>query len=147
MVTSIKEMARAGGAEEVTLSGWNGEDITVKLRRPSLYAMAAAGKIPNPLLGVADGLFMMNATTITKARFDETAKMMELIAREALVEPTLDEITAAGLTLTDSQYLEIYSYVIRGAKNLERFRHLQRDQAGANDKDDGVQGLGDTGDK
>ena len=146
MITSIEEMMRQGGAAEVQISGWNGErDITVMLKRPSLYAMAAAGHIPNPLLPVADGLFMANGATIQKSRFDETAKMIELIAKEALVKPTFDELTEAGLMLTDQQYNEIYAYVLRGPVGLDRFRKVMRGAAGtdvAHDVHKGVEPAG-----
>lgn len=139
MTTSIEEMARQGGVREITLSGWDGEnDITVKARRPSLYAMAAAGHIPNPLLPAADSLFMANGAAIQKSRFDDMAKMLDIIARETLVKPTFEELEQAGLTLTDTQYLEIYRFVIGGAASLERFREAVRAAAGRHGAADGV---------
>lgn len=145
MVTSIEEMKKTGGVAEVTLSGWDGEKVVMKLRRPSLYEMAASGRIPNPLLGAADALFMMNAAGIQKTKFDDTAKMVELIAREALVEPTFDQLSEAGLTLTDLQYLEIYTFVTRGPKGLERFRQLIGSAAGQHGAADAHKSLGPAG--
>lgn len=140
-VTSIAEMVKAGGPKEVEISGWDGQPMTVKLIRPSLYSMAAGGAIPNPLLPVADALFMMNGSGIQKLQIDDMAKMMRLMAKEALVEPTLEEIEGAGLTLTDTQYNEIYAFVIGGAKTLETFRRGVRLQAGGDDADHGVPGV------
>ena len=135
MVTSIEEMKKAGGAQEVELSGWNGETVTVRLRRPSMYQMAAMGSIPNPLLPVAESLFMASGTGIRKAEFEDMAKMLDCIAKAALVEPTYDELKEAGLTLTDVQYNEIYAFVLRGSDGLARFRRAIRTSSGGDGAD------------
>lgn len=147
MITSIDAMKLSGGPREVTLSGWNGEEITVLLRRPTLFNMAASGQIPNPLLKTAEALFMMNGTNIAQSSLADTAKTMTEIARAALVEPTWDEITGAGLTMTDMQLSEIYAYVIGGAKRLETFRAKMRNPAGKHDADPEQQGVSDAGDR
>lgn len=77
MITNLETLAAMAGAQEVALSGWNGEEIRVRLKKPSLYAMAAEGRIPNPLLGVAEGLFMGNQDAIKRASLDDTAKRCE----------------------------------------------------------------------
>ncbi len=147
MVTSIEAMKLNGGPREVTLSGWDGEEITVVLKRPSLFNMAAGGQIPNPLLPAAEALFMMNGSAIAKSSLSDTAKVMTEIARAALVSPAWDEITGAGLILTDTQLSEIYAYVIGGAKRLETFRDKMRDSAGQHDAAAAQQGLGAAGDR
>ena len=56
-VTSIEQFKKYAGGSEVELPGFvSGENITVRLRRPSIMAMMADG-IPNPLLGVAAEVF------------------------------------------------------------------------------------------
>ena len=145
MVTSIKDMVRTGGPQEVAISGWAGETITVKLQRPSLYAMAKGGRIPNPLLPVAESLFMMNGSKIQKLEIDDMAGMMDLIAREALAEPTYDEIREAGLELTDTQYNEIYAFTIGGAAALAAFRRNVRSVAGGYGTDNELPGGGAAG--
>ena len=130
MVTKIEEIRKYGGAQEVELSGWNGDTVTMMLRRPSLYQMAAAGQIPNPLLSVAESLFMASGSGIMKADFLDTAKMMDTLARAVLVEPTYDELAEAGVALTDMQYNEIYAFVLRGPAGLARFRKAVRRAAG-----------------
>ena len=142
MVTDIQEMLKRGGAQEVVLSGWDEDEVTVKLKRPSLFNMAAAGHIPNPLMSVAEGMFMANQGAIRKAGLEDTAKVLALIAREALVSPTYEELKEAGLELTDCQLSEIYASVIGGAARLKAFRSKQRSAAGGNGADNALQGVG-----
>lgn len=145
MVTDIHEMLKSGGAQEVTISGWAEDEIVVKLRRPSLFNLAAAGHIPNPLIKAAEGLFMANQNAIRQASVEDTGKVLILIAREAMTEPTYEQLQEAGLELTDGQLSEIYAYVIGGAARLEAFRHKQRGTAGGDDTDHALQGVGAAG--
>ena len=54
--------------------------------------------------------------------FEETAKVMRLVVEEALAEPTMEQLKAARLDLTEEQADQIYLYAIKGAKVLEAFR-------------------------
>ncbi len=130
MVTKIEDIMKSAGAQDVEMSGWNGDRVTMRLRRPSMYQMAAAGQIPNPLLPVAESLFTASGRGIMKAEFADTAKVMDLLARAAMVEPTYDELAEAGIALTDMQYNEIYAFVLRGPAGLARFRDAVRRSAG-----------------
>ena len=52
---------------------------------------------------------------------DLEARALHEIARYALVEPTMEQLNEAGLTLTDEQYLAIYAFALKGAEGLARF--------------------------
>lgn len=121
---NIQEAIKAAGPRDVTISGWDGGTVTVKLRRPSLVEMIVGDYIPNPLLATVGKLFQANAAELAKVNQVEQSKALHCIAGRALVEPTLEELEAADVSLTDDQYMEIYAYVIGGAANLERFRRL-----------------------
>ena len=41
---------------------------------------------------------------------------MRLVVEEALAEPTMEQLKAAGLDLTEEQADQIYLYAIKGAK-------------------------------
>ena len=126
MITDINALRAMSAAQEATLSGWDGGEITVRLKRPSLYEMAAGGSIPNPLLHVADALFSGRGEALKRASLDETAKTLRLLAKAALVEPTWNELEKAGVTLNDQQINEIYAFIVGGAAQLEKFRRLLR---------------------
>ena len=132
MITNIEQMIAKAGAKEVQLSGWEGDEITVMLKKPSLYEMAASGSIPNPLLGIAEALFVGNQDTIKRTPIDEVAKTLRSMAKKALVNPTWDELQNAGIELTDQQINEIYAFIVGGAAQLERFRAAERNSIGGN---------------
>ena len=127
-VTSIQSLKKYAEGSEVELSGFvNRETITVRLKRPSLFGLAESGKIPNPLLRVAAGLFK-NGVTQTAGEgesFKDTASLVVQVAKAALVEPTYDDFAEAGLTLTDTQLLEIYHFTQTGVELMSRFRGKQ----------------------
>lgn len=125
----MNEVLKKAGPQEVTISGWDGDEITVKLRRLSLVEMIVGEHIPNPLIQTVEKLFAHNAKEIGRINAAEQAKVMHLLASRALVEPTLEEIEAAGGCLTDDQYMEIYAFVIGGAASLGRFRAVVRSGA------------------
>lgn len=140
-MTSIEAMKKLAGPVEVNLSGWDENEITVKLRKPSLYEMAASGRIPNPLLGTADAIFTANGAAISKAPMDEQYKVIRMVARAAMAEPTAEELDEAGIVLTDQQINEIYVFVIGGAAKLDTFRGIQRSAAGGHGAADGMQSV------
>lgn len=117
MVTDISKIAIS---HEVSLPGWGDEPFICKLRRPSLLALAKNGRIPNPLLSCANELFITGS--VAKAKLSELSEVLEIVADASLVEPTLDELKAAGIELTDIQLTTIFNYSQIGVKALARFR-------------------------
>lgn len=123
-ITGITELAACVNGEVIELPGWTADvPLVARLRRASLTAMITAGKIPNPLIGAAQKLYEGNRSS-AKPSFEETAKVLHLVVKDAMLEPTVEQITAAGLTLTEDQVNEIYFYATGGVKGLERFRAL-----------------------
>jgi len=113
--------ARICAFQTVQLPGWNDdESFEAKLRRPSLLAMAAGGVIPNELMGAAQKLFGEGFDAAMP--LDQLGRLLLAVAREALVEPTFDEITSQGVQLTDLQLAAIYSFAQSGVRALEPFR-------------------------
>lgn len=104
------------------------QPFVARVKRPSMIALAKSGKIPNSLLGTASQLFSGQA----KASSGKSEKMLSdmydvcrIICEASLVEPTLADIDAAGLELTDEQMIAIFNYSQTGAKALESFRKEQ----------------------
>jgi len=118
----------------VELPGWE-DDVTfcARLRRSSLRLMVTAGKIPNPLMGAAQRLYEGVASRAT-AKFGDSLEVMRLVVDDALVEPTLAQLTEAGVELTEEQFGLIFLFAQQGAQALETFRRQQRS---ADDNSDG----------
>lgn len=119
---NAQDVMRMAGAQEVTISGWNSDEVQVKLRRPSLTGMIVGDFIPNPLLKTVEKLFQHKANELAEVDSADQARALHCIASQALVEPTMAQLEKAGASLTDDQYMEIYAYVIGGAASLDRFR-------------------------
>ena len=129
---SIQEVMHKAGVQEVTISGWNGDEVVVKLRRPSLTGMIVGEFIPNPLLKTVEKLFRHRADELAEIDSVQQAKALHCIAAQALVEPTMEQLEKAGAFLTDEQYMEIYAFAIGGAASLARFRAFAGSGAGWN---------------
>lgn len=127
LVTKIQDIKDAG-VQEVALSGFvPKEPFVVKLCRPSLMRLAQEGEIPNQLLGPAAQLFNEGAGRMMKdgEKFVELSKAVIMLAKAALVEPSYDDLQAAGIELTDAQLMDIYLYTQQGVRSLAGFRPEQ----------------------
>ena len=143
---NITEVLQQAGPQRVTISGWNGKPVEVKLRRPSMIEMMVDGQIPNPLLSTVGKLFQAQPAELAKLGEVEQARAMHCIAQAALVEPTMAQLKEAGVSLTDDQYMQIYAYVLGGAAALERFRLIGGAAAGEYVRDDAREAQCATGD-
>lgn len=105
-----------------------GQPLVARVKRPSMLMLAKEGKIPNQLLKIASDLFSKGGGGIDTDKYkgeNLLADMYDIcmaVCRAALVEPTVDEIEEAGLTLTDEQIMAIFNYTQIGIKALENFR-------------------------
>lgn len=125
-VTSLTDLQKYSEGTIVRLPDFaEGQPFVAKVRRPSMLILAKSGKIPNALLGTANELFMKGSGGLDTddpsmlGNFYDTCKV---ICEAALVEPTMNDIEAAGLELTDAQLMAIFSYSQSGVKALEPFR-------------------------
>lgn len=126
-VMGAAALAEAARGEVLALEGWSeGKPFYARVKRASLTGMIRLGRIPNPLMGAAQRLFEGSGSRAS-AGFDEIAKVVQLVAREALAEPTADELDALGLELTERQVAQIYNYALRGVAELRDFRGVGGD--------------------
>lgn len=102
-----------------------GQPLIARLKRPSILGMAKQGKIPNSLLVKANELFLQNGAGLDSEEEDTMKQLydvLDLIAKETLVEPTYEEFKSVGLELTDEQMMFLFNYSQQGIKALEPFR-------------------------
>ena len=125
-VTSIEDLKNYASGTVVEMPPFaEGQPLIARLKRPSILGMAKQGKIPNTLLVKANELFLQNGAGLD-AEEEDTMKqlydVLDLIAKETLVEPTYEEIKSVGLELTDEQMMFLFNYSQQGVKALEYFR-------------------------
>ena len=102
-----------------------GQPFVARVRRPSMLVLAKSGKIPNTLLITAGELFSKGGAgldTDNENMLSDMYDIMHIISEAALVQPSLQEIEAAGLQLSDDQMMAIFNYSQAGVKALESFR-------------------------
>ncbi len=126
-IKSLKEYSKGAIVELPPFS--EGQPFVARLKRPSMLALAKAGKIPNELLNQANKMFLGTGNTSTK-KDDPLAmqKMFELfdvICEASFVEPTYKELKDNGIELTDDQYAFIFNYTQSGVNALTSFRSQQ----------------------
>lgn len=127
-VVTIEELKKLGLGEVVELPGFVADHpFCVRLRKPSMLSLAKKGKIPNELLVEANKLFNGGSRMATTGVDDlsmlpKFCDLLELICEEAFVEPKYSELKSAGIELTDSQLLAVFSYTQNGVEALKSFR-------------------------
>lgn len=129
----LEKTAQRYGAQSIEIHDWDGSGlIEVRARRPGLYNMASMGFIPNPLLGAMQAMFSGSTAQINAVDAKKQGECLTAIARYALVEPTMAQITEAGLELTDQQLLELYQFALAGPVRYAAFRAAADGAAAAN---------------
>ena len=106
---------------ELTVYDVEGKPVKIKVQRPRLLNMAAQGKIPNSLLGIATKV--VGGKGIEKGNIKELAQMIELYCRACMVEPTYEEVKD---TIDDDQMFEIFTWATLEVKKLDSFRNKQK---------------------
>lgn len=125
-VTSLEQMKQQSMGSLVSLPPFNeGEELVVRLKRPSMLSLMKSGKIPNTLVVSANTLFKSGPSafdTKNEHMMEELFVLLDVICEETFVEPTYKEIKSAGITLTDDQLMFVFGYTQNGVKQLESFR-------------------------
>ena len=90
-----------------------------------MLVLAKQGKIPNTLLTAAGELFSKGGAGMDSDNENMLADVYgicEVIAKATLMQPTYEDITNAGMELSDDQIMAIFNYTQNGVKALESFR-------------------------
>lgn len=109
--------------KEVEIPGFEpGETVTVRLRRVSVLGLASSGRIPNSLQSAVNELFSSGSNsskqeiaTKSMSKMIEMSQLLDIMTKEALVEPSFDEV---GEYLTDEQKNAIFEYTQTGIVDL-----------------------------
>ena len=127
-VTDLSALLKVKEGEVVQLPPFNGDvPFIARVKQPSLVKLIAGGAFPNELLSLAHAIFEgdekpMQKEMKTVKGLDKVYKTMEVLAENALVEPSYAELKEAGIELTDLQLSALMAYCQKGVKVLEYFR-------------------------
>jgi len=106
----------------LTVYDVEGNAVDIKVQRPRILALAAQGKIPNPLMGIAAK--MVSGKGVEKGNIKELAQMIELYCRACMVEPTYEDVKN---TIDDDQMFAVFSWATSEVSKLSNFRNKQED--------------------
>lgn len=133
-VISLEEL-RNQRTEVIEISPFTGENsINVRVKRPSILGLCQDGVIPNQLLGVARKLFYQE--DIKNVALKEYGEVINIICKNTLVEPSIDQLKEAGLQLTDQQRFELWAYSQQGVEGLKSFRKVTKSAVNNSDGQD-----------
>ena len=125
-VTPLSDIVKMSKGEVVELPGFKSDQkVYFRLVRPSMLMLAKTGQIPNSLLSRAADLFSKGSRSFNNDDGDvlaESYDVLNSIARAAMVEPTMDQLTSNGVLLTDEQLMAIFNYTQNGVNSLSQFR-------------------------
>lgn len=126
-ITSVADITRYAEGRVCELPGFAPDQpFVARLRRPSLLALVKNGKIPNPLLKSVTALFESGKKEFAQDEksLSDIYDLCDIFAQAALIEPTYDEIKAAGLQLTDDQLMYIFKFSQAGNIEADNFRNV-----------------------
>lgn len=125
-VTTIGQLQTYSKGKVVRLPDFaEGQPFVARVRRPSMLVLAKQGKIPNSLLSTANELFVGGGSGVdieNEKLLQDMYDVCMIVCDACLIEPTLQDIEGAGLTLSDDQIMALFNYAQQGVKALEPFR-------------------------
>ena len=127
-VTSLEELALYQEGTLVELPPFGPDQpFVARLKRPSIMALAKAGKIPNSLLNAANELFYGRQKTakMSNDAMKETFEVIDILCEASFVEPKYEDLKRIGLELSDDQYMFVFNFTQMGVKALDSFRSEQ----------------------
>lgn len=131
-VTRLEAMKKRVQGEIITIPDWiEGSEINVRLRPVDLTAqLLAAGPLPPILAGKVREAFEGEAPSRNAQTSPEDVipflPILDALAREALVEPTYEQITTEVAPLTLLQKMAIFEHVTKGLQKTASFRRQDR---------------------
>ena len=125
-LTTLNDLEKYSKGQLVELPPFaEGQPFVARIKRPSMLQMVANGTIPNILLIKAQQLFLEETESFDpddENMMKEMLQILEIMAKESLLEPKYEQIKECGLQLTDDQLMFLYNYSQQGVKILEPFR-------------------------
>lgn len=124
-ITTLAQLTKYTEGQVVELPSFaEDQPFIARLRRPSMLELVKSGKIPNELLNTANDLFIDGKADkdINPEVLKNVFEVIDILCEASFVEPRYSEIKAAGITLTDEQYMFVFQYTQQGVKALQSFR-------------------------
>ncbi|CAM3035680.1 esterase [Clostridium sporogenes] len=122
-VTNIEDLKKVAQGEVIQLPQFSqGIPFNAKVKRVSLLNLVRKGVVPNKLLSAAEELFYGKQSLKENVDLAQMTDVMYIMAENALVEPSIEDLKSVGLELTDEQIVSLFNYTQEGVSELNSFR-------------------------
>ncbi|AJD32972.1 esterase [Clostridium sporogenes] len=122
-VTNIEDLKKVAQGEVIQLPQFSqGIPFNAKVKRVSLLNLVRKGVVPNKLLSAAEELFYGKQSLKENVDLAQMTDVMYIMAENALVEPSIEDLKSVGLELTDEQIVSLFNYTQEGVSELDSFR-------------------------
>lgn len=127
-VTSIEALEKIAEGEIIELPLFKqGVPFNARVKRVSLLNLVRKGVIPNKLLSAAEELFYGKKSSKGNVDLAQLTNVMFIMAENALIEPSAEDLKSVGLELTDEQIVALFNYTQEGLKEIESFPEKSED--------------------
>ncbi|APH17195.1 hypothetical protein NPD5_2897 [Clostridium sporogenes] len=122
-VTNIEDLKKLSQGEVIQLPQFRqGRPFNARVKRVSLLNLVRKGVVPNKLLSAAEELFYGKQSSKENVDLAQMTNVMYIMAENALVEPSIEDLKSVGLELTDEQIVALFNYTQEGVSELDSFR-------------------------
>ncbi|AUM96805.1 TPA: esterase [Clostridium botulinum] len=122
-VTNIEDLKKVAKGEVIQLPQFaQGIPFNARVKRVSLLNLVRKGVVPNKLLSAAEELFYGKQSSKENVDLTQMTDVMYIMAENALVEPSIEDLKSVGLELTDEQIVALFNYTQEGVSELDSFR-------------------------
>ncbi|GAA0082362.1 esterase [Clostridium sporogenes] len=122
-VTNIEDLKKVAQGEVIQLPQFSqGIPFNARVKRVSLLNLVRKGVVPNKLLSAAEELFYGKQSSKENVDLAQMTDVMYIMAENALVEPSIEDLKSVGLELTDEQIVALFNYTQEGVSELDSFR-------------------------
>ncbi|EKN40550.1 hypothetical protein CFSAN001627_18838, partial [Clostridium botulinum CFSAN001627] len=118
-----EDLKKAAQDEVIQLPQFSqGIPFNARVKRVSLLNLVRKGVVPNKLLSAAEELFYGKQSSKENVDLAQMTDVMYIMAENALVEPSIEDLKSVGLELTDEQIVALFNYTQEGVSELDSFR-------------------------
>ncbi len=122
-ITNIEDLKKVAQGEVIQLPQFSqGIPFNARVKRVSLLNLVRKGVVPNKLLSAAEELFYGKQSSKENVDLAQMTDVMYIMAENALVEPSIEDLKSVGLELTDEQIVALFNYTQEGVSELDSFR-------------------------
>lgn len=122
-VTNIEDLKKVAQGEVIQLPQFSqGIPFNARVKRVALLNLVRKGVVPNKLLSAAEELFYGKQSSKENVDLAQMTDVMYIMAENALIEPSIEDLKSVGLELTDEQIVALFNYTQEGVSELDSFR-------------------------